>query len=592
MRLLLSVFCLLGLAFFANAQDRYNLVKYPDLEGQITVYDLLVKDNGSVYLATDKGLYYISSFESAPKEIIGGKRITALCESPDNSFFFGGDNFFGNSSNFEMNYLKESNASIRSMALYNNSLWIGTDIGLYEVNRRNFSASKLYTVRNSRLPDPQVNFIYPDRHDILWVGTKNGVLRINGENWKSYERSSMEGIFENREGLWLLSADELWNIDNVDKYNRWYRANLQDGLKKGSVNDIVVDSEDRLIIASDILVRFDPYSDRIERYGDELGLVSQKCLAIEIDEDDKLWIGTEKEGLYTVGFRQREKTKKDKVPMEFALIGKAPSCHDVSDGSVKLNIKGGKPPYQIRWSTGEENVKQIYKLHAGQYRVTVIDAEPDTLSDRITLIQPRPLTIEITDLDIDAFGEGNSIATFLFDGGNPGYILDIDGENRNNPATNIPAGNHVATVTDIMGCKASLEFRIEGETNFSQIDASSIEVGQVVRIDNLYFDTDSTQVSANAFPVLDEVYQFLMNNPKIVIEIGGHTNGLPPHDYCDRLSTERAKNVAEHLINRGIPTERITYRGYGKRVPIASNKTSDGRKRNQRVEIKVLSLGS
>jgi outer membrane protein OmpA-like peptidoglycan-associated protein len=584
---------------FSQAEERYKLFKYPDLDPDLTIYDILLRNDGSVYLATEKGLYFINSYEETPKQIIQDRRITALTESGDGSFFFAGDNMYGNSTDFKLIYLKDPTTKIQCLAIHEDNLWVGTNNGLYEINKRNFALSKHFTVKNSKLPDPFVKFLYSDRYNVLWAGTKNGVLRINGKSWKAYERHAMEGIFENREGLWLLSDKELWNIDNINKYNRWYPANLQDGLKKGAVNDIVIDSEDRLIIASQILVRFDPYFEKIERYGDDLGLISQNCLALDIDNTDRLWIGTENDGLYTVGFRERKRKviNEDKFidefsPLQAELIGKAPACNGFVDGSIKVNIEGGKPPYVIKWSTGKTDVQQVFNLGSGHYRVTVIDAQNDTINQRISLFEPRPLTIDIEELNIDEFNENNATATFAFDGGTPGYILSIDGMISPNPATGLNSGNHLAEVTDIMGCKASMEFEVEGETSFSQIDAANIRVGQVVRIDKLYFETDSTNIAGRAIPVLDDVYNFLTANPNIIIEVGGHTNGLPPHDYCDKLSTERAKNVAEHLIDRGIPTERINYKGYGKRVPVATNQTVEGRKRNQRVEIKILSLGN
>lgn len=593
MRIFLSLFSIVALIFGVQAQEKYKLVKYPDLKKGITVYDILLRDDGSVYLATDEGLYFTSSFEEVARPIIGDRVITALAESNDGSFFFGGGHMYGNSTDFNLNYLKDPTSRITCLAIHDNSIWIGTNNGLYQINKRNFALSKYFTPKNSKLPDPIINFLYADKYDVLWVGTQNGVLRINDDSWKAYEKDAMESIFENKEGLWLLSENELWNIDNINKYNRWYRANLQDGLKNGKVNDIVIDSEDRLIIASHILVRFNPYTERIEKYGDDLGFISENCLALEIDNTDRLWIGTEKDGLYTVGFRDRERKLEEYHEMEFALIGRAPSCHGDEDGSVKLNIKGGKPPYSITWSTGEKDVKQIYNLKAGQYRVTISDdSDAEAQNSRITLNEPRELSIDIVNLNIDEFDPNNSSAVFEYDGGSPGYVLDIDGVIESNPVSGIAVGLHKATVTDIMGCKASIEFKVEGETTFSQLDISNVEVGQVVRIDKLYFAPDSTNITPAAVAVLNDVYTFLINNPSIVIEVGGHTNGLPPHDYCDRLSTSRAKNVSEYLIDRGIPPGRISYKGYGKRVPIASNKSVEGRNRNQRVEIKILSLGN
>lgn len=90
------------------------------------------------------------------------------------------------------------------------------------------------------------------------------------------------------------------------------------------------------------------------------------------------------------------------------------------------------------------------------------------------------------------------------------------------------------------------------------------------------------------YAILNEVYAFLKKNPKVVIEIGGHTNTIPPHEYCDRLSTLRAKSVAEYIINQGIDPSRVTYKGYGKRKPLIDSRSLEARKKNQRVEIKIL----
>ena len=76
----------------------------------------------------------------------------------------------------------------------------------------------------------------------------------------------------------------------------------------------------------------------------------------------------------------------------------------------------------------------------------------------------------------------------------------------------------------------------------------------------------------------------------MVIEIGGHTNGRPTHEFCDSLSEARAKSVAQFLYNKNIPYNQVEYKGYGKRQPVASDRYAEGRQRNQRVEIKILSI--
>ena len=117
-----------------------------------------------------------------------------------------------------------------------------------------------------------------------------------------------------------------------------------------------------------------------------------------------------------------------------------------------------------------------------------------------------------------------------------------------------------------------------------------IRVGHVVKIEKLYFDADSVNFRKESYPALDEIYDFLIGNPKIRIEVGGHTNGQPSHEFCDKLSTARAKAVRDYLVMKGISEARITSKGYGKRQPIASNDTKEGRNKNQRVEIKIISI--
>ena len=75
-----------------------------------------------------------------------------------------------------------------------------------------------------------------------------------------------------------------------------------------------------------------------------------------------------------------------------------------------------------------------------------------------------------------------------------------------------------------------------------------------------------------------------------MLEVGGHTNNRPTPEFAETLSTSRAKSVAEWLVGKGIPAERVQYKGYGKKFPIETNATAEGRKRNQRVEIKILSI--
>ncbi len=123
------------------------------------------------------------------------------------------------------------------------------------------------------------------------------------------------------------------------------------------------------------------------------------------------------------------------------------------------------------------------------------------------------------------------------------------------------------------------------------LNKDKLLVGQIIKIEKLFFDADSSNIKPESFPVLNEIYNFLNENQDVIIEIGGHTNSIPNEDYCNKLSLSRAKNVAEHLYKMGIPTFRIKYRGYGKTKPVSPDTSMEGRRKNQRVEIKILHTG-
>jgi outer membrane protein OmpA-like peptidoglycan-associated protein len=131
----------------------------------------------------------------------------------------------------------------------------------------------------------------------------------------------------------------------------------------------------------------------------------------------------------------------------------------------------------------------------------------------------------------------------------------------------------------------------DGPKTVNTVDPNKLRKGDVLQIQNLYFDADKSVIKNECIGTLTDVYNFLKRNPKVIVEIGGHTNNRPSDDFANRLSTERAKAVYDWLVAKGIPADRLQYKGYGKTLPLIQNTTEEGRKKNQRVEIKILSVG-
>ena len=89
-----------------------------------------------------------------------------------------------------------------------------------------------------------------------------------------------------------------------------------------------------------------------------------------------------------------------------------------------------------------------------------------------------------------------------------------------------------------------------------------------------------------SFPVLDEAYETLAQyGDAIKIRVEGHTDNTGGRKLNERLSTDRARVVAEYIINKGIEKELVSYKGFAWDRPIAPNDTREGRQKNRRTEI-------
>lgn len=117
-----------------------------------------------------------------------------------------------------------------------------------------------------------------------------------------------------------------------------------------------------------------------------------------------------------------------------------------------------------------------------------------------------------------------------------------------------------------------------------------IEVGQTIRLNNIFFETGKSTLKTESFPELERVITFLEENPKMKIEIGGHTDDIGSISFNKKLSAERAKAVVDYVTLQGVDEDRITYKGYGPSKPEADNSTELGRSLNRRVEFTILEV--
>jgi len=109
--------------------------------------------------------------------------------------------------------------------------------------------------------------------------------------------------------------------------------------------------------------------------------------------------------------------------------------------------------------------------------------------------------------------------------------------------------------------------------------------GLVVNIGDVLFDTGKYNLRQEALLKLARFAGIILNYPELSIQSEGHTDTTGSEEFNQKLSEQRAGAVRDFLISQGLVDEKITAVGRGFAVPVADNKTADGRKKNRRVEL-------
>jgi outer membrane protein OmpA-like peptidoglycan-associated protein/Tol biopolymer transport system component len=122
------------------------------------------------------------------------------------------------------------------------------------------------------------------------------------------------------------------------------------------------------------------------------------------------------------------------------------------------------------------------------------------------------------------------------------------------------------------------------------IPLDRVIVGSSVVLQNIFFETDSHALLPASKAELNKIYQFLMLNPSIEVEISGHTDNTGSVEYNQKLSELRAQTVVTYLSQQGIDSRKLKPVGYGDQKPVAENGTEEGRALNRRTELKVIQI--
>lgn len=233
----------------------------------------------------------------------------------------------------------------------------------------------------------------------------------------------------------------------------------------------------------------------------------------------------------------------------------------------------------------------------------------------------------LTSSDSSGFGESDIVRVKLLEREKPDPVVIVDG-NVYNKKTGQPlsasliyetlpdgaeAGNGISSPVDgsfkivlpydknyLIRASADKFFAISENLNLDSLVKAGhrqihkdlylvpIEIGQVFRLNNVFFDFDKWDLRPESFVELDRVVKLLNDHPSMEIELSAHTDSFGSDDYNFKLSDNRARSCMEYILSKGIAANRVTSQGYGESKPVVENDTPENRQLNRRVEFKIM----
>jgi outer membrane protein OmpA-like peptidoglycan-associated protein len=251
-----------------------------------------------------------------------------------------------------------------------------------------------------------------------------------------------------------------------------------------------------------------------------------------------------------------------------------------SDSLIALNKKSNLPDSLLAKNAGkidslmeknfvDPSIKAEFSV-ATEFRGKVIDE-----------VDGKPLHAQITLVD----NKVNKLLTRAYTNPKNGVFIII-----------IPHGGNYGVSSSCDGYLfTSMNFDVpafaESQTIETAIIMSRAEVGSKSTLKNIFFDTGQSELKKESTGELDRLVDLLLRNPRLRVQINGHTDSNGDNATNKALSLKRAQAVVDYLIKKGIDKSRVKAVGFGEERPIVSNDDEqEGREINRRTEIEVVEV--
>ncbi|MEP7279822.1 MAG: OmpA family protein [Bacteroidota bacterium] len=190
-------------------------------------------------------------------------------------------------------------------------------------------------------------------------------------------------------------------------------------------------------------------------------------------------------------------------------------------------------------------------------------------------------------------GKGLPSAIELADLGTKEIISKVQTDETGNYLITLPVGKDYAFNVNRKGYlffsdNFPLSQKPPDSTYNIDIPLQPLEANASIILKNIFFDINKYELKPASQVELDNLVKLMKDNPTLKIQINGHTDNIGKATDNITLSNNRAKAVVDYISSKGIDPKRMSYQGFGDKLPLADNKTEEGRARNRRTELKVV----
>lgn len=236
------------------------------------------------------------------------------------------------------------------------------------------------------------------------------------------------------------------------------------------------------------------------------------------------------------------------------------------EGTFKHRVRGISLGFWLN------RVKQPPASSAKTFKDSDKDGVPDNI-DECPKLAGSAITKGCPDKDEDGIADKNDkcpdVAGVWKYNGCPAPDTDGDGVNDDSDACPYEKG-----VMEFNGCPEPIKKELQEKVLFAS--------------KNILFKAGSDQLIHTSSDALGAVVDVLKTNPKLKLSIEGHTDSTGSYELNRDLSQKRAESVKKYLIEKGIDESRLLAKGFGSSKPLVSNETLASRRKNRRVELKLV----